>query len=197
MNLGSKSSLELQQAYGTHLPVLRYLLDNFDVRSVLEFGVGRFSTALFLATGVRLTSVETDEVWLDRFHPKSSMNHRLIFHPDDNVQVVLTGECKDEQYDLALVDGPRTTRWRCVNMLMGRAKIIVIHDTDADYYEWHRILLPRGFCKLDYKLLVPWTSIVTAEQEVIAKVQSDLICIKTLSQSDESHYLRRNDVLAV
>jgi len=163
--------------YGTHLGVLRYLLDNFDVRRVLEFGVGRYSTTFFLSRGVFLTSVDTDENWLKRFRKIGARNHRLILHPNDNVQLVLCGVCKDDEYDLALVDGPRATRWICVNELIGRARIIVVHDTDAISYGWHRISVPDNFRKLDYRLSVPWTSVITADPLVITKACEELMCV--------------------
>src|ERR1044072_104888 len=169
-------------SYGTHLPVLTYLLDTFDVRSVMEFGLGNFSTPFFLSRGVRLTSVETDEGWLRHFVGLPAPNHKVIFHPDPNVHDIFEDVCRNNRYDLALVDGPRTTRWRCVNVLFERATIIVAHDTKSDHYDWHRIILPPGFCKMDYCQSVPWTSIIAKDLNIISKVQSELI--KPLSATE-------------
>ena len=161
--------------YGTHLPVLDFLFNKFGIASTLEFGVGYYSTEFFLKQRIQLTSIETDEQWIRRLNLLPNPRHRIIIHPNNNVEEVLDGECRKEEFDLALVDGPRESRWSCVNKLIGRANIIVAHDTENQSYNWDRISLNSNYIRLDYSVLTPWTSIYTAEKSVISFIVNELL----------------------
>jgi hypothetical protein len=59
-----KRAVNLAFEYGTHLPVLKAVVEVFQPRGVLELGAGKFSTPLFYRHVKKVITVETDETWI-------------------------------------------------------------------------------------------------------------------------------------
>lgn len=118
---------ELQ--YGTHLPVLREVLERVRPQRVLEVGAGRYSTREFLSyPGVKqLDSVETDPVWQERVE-RELADPRLHFH---------RSLPNPHDYDLVFVDGPEDREGRCQairDVLTQPHPVTVIHDAEQEAY---------------------------------------------------------------
>lgn len=47
--------------YGTHLAALKLLFEKFKINKVIEFGMGHFSTELFLLHGCEVVSIEMQD----------------------------------------------------------------------------------------------------------------------------------------
>lgn len=144
-------------AYQTHEPVLRFLLENCEIKTVLEFGMGNSSTPLFLDNNVNLTSVETNDNWFFKIKESHKINRPILCE---------RGKCHkhledDSWYDLIFVDGMAEERIPCCNASMGKCDYLVIHDSDDQLtYNWHQMKIPDDFLLLTYKELSPWTSII-------------------------------------
>ncbi len=155
--------------YSSHLPLLRFLFLNLDIKNVLELGIGHHSTGFFRDQGVEeLVSVEADGNWGKKMR-------------DDGYPVVIGTlidfvHASDTQYDLAFVDGnPASERAACVEGLFEKANIIVAHDTEPESnwnYHYDELILPEGFVRVDYTQTVPWTSVFTKDPEAIAVVRT-------------------------
>jgi hypothetical protein len=59
-----KRAINVAFEYGTHLPVLKSIVEVFQPRGVLELGAGKFSTPLFYHHVKKVVTVETDEKWI-------------------------------------------------------------------------------------------------------------------------------------
>jgi hypothetical protein len=154
--------------YSTHTELLKFLMDNLAIETVLELGMGHFSTPLFRSyPGVSLVSLDSDINWVNQFSP--GPNHTVGAYP-------LLGFARNVTwFDLAFVDGnPASERAACVQELLLKTRLVVAHDTGPEdnwNYHYDEIVLPEGFVRLDYTKKSPWTSVFTADAEVIAKVQ--------------------------
>lgn len=150
------------EGYGSHEPVLDYILKNFNISNVLEFGMGNFSTLVFSKYGKRTVSVESNPEWFEKVKNKIGESElcKLILWPNEDLQDYFKTD--DSKYDLVFVDGPTGSRVPCVNLSFNRSNIIVLHDTDADcwpHYHLDRIIMPDSYVRYDFTLLSPWTSI--------------------------------------
>lgn len=145
--------------YASHLPYLKTL--GREVTSVLEFGLGRYSTPLFLDRAVfpkleRMISIETDAAWLRNAHVPS--DHRLLvaMWPPD---VLLKTTIDPDDFDLVFVDnGGEDLRIATIEWLASldlRHADVVIHDFEHEPYQ--RAAAPFQY-KYVYKERSPWTA---------------------------------------
>lgn len=158
----------MNRQYETHIPVLEFIMDNFDIQSVLELGMGRSSTNFFKKfTDISIVSVDSSQTYAKIL--ESTENHKVVVSP--LLQYVMQ---REDQYDLAFVDGnPANERWLCVKELFNKAGIIVAHDTapkDDWNYHYSKIELPENFVRIDYKKDYPWTSVYTARDDAKEKI---------------------------
>lgn len=133
--------------YGSHLPLLAMLFKTFKVETVLEFGMGDFSTPFFLQNAVYLHSIEMqDENWY-----KNTIDKYKHLNPGYWVPILaLKPEAwkqlqYDEKYDLVFVDGSLESRPHCVNAWFGKARLIVCHDFNKSCYNWNLINKPENY----------------------------------------------------
>jgi len=125
--------------YATHIPILIGLGKIRAIRSVLEFGCGRYSTLTFLNRTTfpqleRLHSVENDEAWA------------VTIHDDRWSLELVNGEIADavadldlESFDLILIDDSKTSAQRAATIRavarqQPQRPWIVIHDFEVDEY---------------------------------------------------------------
>jgi len=118
--------------YGTHIPILKALAKAIEIRSVIEFGAGRFSTPLFLDRAAfplleRLVSIETDKTWAAEAFSAGDPRHvvHLCASEPDAVQSYI-----GRRFDLALVDGPLDSRPEIIAAAWTLAPITAVHDAE-------------------------------------------------------------------
>ena len=139
----------------THLPTFEQLFKYNDIKTVLEFGCGLYSTKFFKDMGCSLTSIEMQhEAWRDRV---------LGLLPDADIRLALGAmewqklPLKD-RYDLIFVDGHADSRPECLMWAKDHTDLIVAHDTEHNYYMWDRADM-SGFDKTVHDELSPWTTV--------------------------------------
>jgi hypothetical protein len=160
------------QEYGSHLFVLKYLFSVHEFHTCIEFGLGIFSTNFFLQHDyLKLISVETDLSWINYFGNNQSDRHSIVHYGNDNVQFILNNELSNTRFDLAFVDGPRNSRWQCINKLIDHTDIIVAHDTNKPSYNWQNISIPEEYIRFDFVKLEPWTAIFSKNKDLNIKLR--------------------------
>jgi len=130
--------------YATHVPILVGLARLREVRSVLEFGCGHYSTLTFLNASAfphleRLHSIENDDSWAQTIAEAARNDLRW------RLQLV-NGEISDsvthldlESFDLILIDDSKTSEQRAATIRAVAAKKpkgpwVVIHDFEVEEY---------------------------------------------------------------
>jgi methyltransferase family protein len=130
--------------YATHIPILIGLARLREIRHVLEFGCGHYSTLTFLNRSAfphldGLHSIENDDAWA------TAMREAAKDDPRWNLDVV-TGEISDsisdldlESFDLILIDDSktsvqRTATIRAIARKQPQHPWIAIHDFEVDEY---------------------------------------------------------------
>jgi predicted O-methyltransferase YrrM len=142
-------------SYGSHIPMLEMLFKTFEIKKVVEFGTGMFSTVFFLKKKVDLFSIEMQfPEWIEQVNSKlvelgipkwNSTVEIGALQFLKNAKVVE----KIQQCDLAFVDGHEESRADVVNYMFQKAKIIVAHDYNkTNYYNWNRVKLPENYTQV-------------------------------------------------
>ena len=127
--------------YATHIPILIGLARLCEVRNVLEFGCGNYSTLTFLNRSAfphleRLQSIENDDSWATTIRETAK---------DDRWTLQLVkGEIADsvadlESFDLILIDDSKISAQRAATIRAVARKrpqhpLIVIHDFEVEEY---------------------------------------------------------------
>jgi len=148
--------------YSTHLPFLTFIAETFTPESVIEFGMGKFSTPLLIDHCDNMVSIETDTKWFNQCK-NDNPKHKQILWSADNVQDYLLAN--SDTYDLAFVDGPVKSRVPCVHNLFDRADLIVFHDSTTRCYRWDLLEVPDHYRRFDYLELSPTTSVFSSNPE--------------------------------
>ena len=129
--------------YATHLPVLIGLARIREIRSVLEFGCGHYSTLTFLNHSAfphleRLQSVENDAAWAQTMH-EATRDQRWRLQLVDGEIAESVSLLDLEAFDLILIDDSKTSAQRkatirAVASRWPQRAWIVIHDYEVDEY---------------------------------------------------------------
>ncbi len=129
--------------YATHVPVLVGLARLREIRHVLEFGCGHYSTLTFLNRSAfphleRLHSIENDDAWAQTIQDAANDARWTL--------QLVNGEISEsvaaldlESFDLILIDDSKTSSQRAATIRAVAAKqpqraLIVIHDFEIDEY---------------------------------------------------------------
>ncbi len=130
--------------YATHIPILIGLARLREIRSVLEFGCGRYSTLTFLNASAfphleRLHSIENDDSWAQTIEEAagSDLRWRLQLVKGEISESV--ADLDLESFDLILIDdskisGQRAATIRAVAAKEPKHPWIVIHDFEFGEY---------------------------------------------------------------
>ncbi len=155
--------------WSTHLPVLKCLMENFRIKRVLEFGMGDFSTTVFLKHNPKiLVSIEHNLNWLNKCKTNRK-NHVCRFSTTQQVNRIL--ETMDEKFDLVFVDGPSNSRVACIEAAFPKARFIVLHDRNDPAYMWNRTKVPKGWYEVVHKKWKKWhTSVLSNDKRVKMKL---------------------------
>ena len=153
--------------YATHVPILIGLARIREIRGVLEFGCGYYSTLTFLNHSAfphleKLQSVENDVSWAETINEIGKNDERWILN-------LVNGDIADciphlnlEDYDLILIDDSKSSTQRAATIHAVAAcqperSWIVIHDYEVEEYR----NAARGFeQRYAFKTYTPQTALV-------------------------------------
>jgi hypothetical protein len=134
-----------------------------DEGSVLELGAGFASTPLLngLCRGTRrLHTVEQSAQWADQFAAL-----RCAWHTIEYIEYANSGFDLSD-WGVAFVDhAPHGRRVVDIARLKGRARLIVVHDTECPDYHYEPILAQFRF-RLDDRVWPAWTSVVSDDDDL-------------------------------
>jgi len=129
--------------YATHVPILIGLARMREIKSVLEFGCGHYSTLTFLNGAAfphlaRLQSIENDVSWAETMQASVNDDRWVL----DLVNSEIAGSVRDldlEAFDLILIDDSKTSAQRASTIRAIAARQpqrpwIVIHDFEVEEY---------------------------------------------------------------
>jgi len=146
-NITEKDFRDDGSGYGTHLELLKIIFRAFEIKSVVEFGMGNFSTLYFLFKGCSVMSIEMqDKEWYYRMKEKIDSPiwaPLYIQSPGDIYHINYP-----ERIDFAFIDGHQDNRPECINLMFGLAPLIAAHDYEYSGYGWERIERPPGYRQL-------------------------------------------------
>lgn len=148
-----------QNDYATHLPILVGIGSVLQVKRILEFGSGFYSTLTFLnrlafPDVVLVESIESDAEWMSRISVAAKGDPRLqIRYIPEPIERVLS-ELPLDTYDLVLVDSSTEANRRAslIQELAERNDLrgmVAIHDFEVSQY--------RGAAK-NFRNLVDYTA---------------------------------------
>lgn len=130
--------------YATHVPILIGLARMREIRNVLEFGCGYYSTFTFLNRSVfphleRLQSVENDAAWAETIR-ESAKDERWTLKLVNGEIVNAVSSLDLETFDLILIDDSKNSEQRSATIRSVASKQpqrpwIVIHDFEVGEYK--------------------------------------------------------------
>jgi predicted O-methyltransferase YrrM len=130
--------------YATHIPILIGLSRQREIRHVLEFGCGRYSTLTFLNASAfphleRLHSIENDDAWAAEMQQTAKADHRWRLRLVDGEISESVSDLDLESFDLILIDDSKTSAQRAatiraVERRQPQRPWIVIHDFEVEEY---------------------------------------------------------------
>ena len=136
-------SIQEYSDFGSHIPILRKLFYHFDIKRILEFGMGDFSTTFFLDHDPELlVSLEMNDEWLAKCQTKHPNHHCLRLEGSDMNDYL--EKTPAEHFDLIFIDGPQGDRWRQLDIAWTghKSKFVVAHDRTCATLEYHRVQRP-------------------------------------------------------
>lgn len=153
--------------YGSHLLILEALRQRTNYQRVLEFGGGEYSTPFFMGIpNASVTTVETqDHDWYLKI---KEINPNTLWIPDHNEVLTFAKEYQ-ANFDILFLDTHQDLRWKIATELQGRGMATVIHDSETESYDIHKIpnIDGRKFYYADFVTFRPWTGVITEYKELI------------------------------
>ncbi len=138
------STPRAQKDYATHLPILIGLASIREIRSVLEFGCGYYSTRTFLNRSAfpdleKLQSIENDASWAESIKEIAKNDERWMLNLVDGEIADSVTHLDLEAFDLVLVDDSKNSAQRAATIHAVAAcqperPWIVIHDYEVEEY---------------------------------------------------------------
>jgi hypothetical protein len=140
--------------FSSHLPIFEKLFATFEIKKVLEFGPGKFSTPFFVKYAEVVVSVEQEnkefyEIIKNRIN---SANKHVIFQPDPQT-VFEQFDANNQKFDLVFSDGAAETRCLAANLAMERnVPIVVLHDAEKVWhYQWNLLSIPANYARFNFR----------------------------------------------
>ena len=189
--------------YATHVPILIGLARLREIRSVLEFGCGYYSTLTFLNRAAfphleRLQSVENDASWAETIHEAAKSDERWTLK-------LIRREIADslpaldlEAFDLVLIDDSKTSTQRSATIRAVSAKQpqrpwIVIHDFEVSEYQ----RAAAGFKQRHaFKAFNPETGVLSNHPIQVKSLDRMIRSNKTLDPDRTAHWIRTLSALS-
>ena len=138
------SAPRARNGYATHVPILIGLARLREIRNVLEFGCGYYSTLTFLNRAAfphleRLQSVENDASWAETIHEAAKSDERWTLKLIRREIAESVSALDLEAFDLVLIDDSKTSMQRSATIRAVAGKQpqrpwIVIHDFEIEEY---------------------------------------------------------------
>jgi hypothetical protein len=129
--------------YATHIPILIGLASIREIRNVLEFGCGQYSTLTFLNRSTfpqlkKLQSIENDVVWAEAIR-QATADERWTLKLIKGEIASSVSDLDLEQFDLILIDDSKTSAQRsatirAVSRKQPQRPWILIHDYEVNEY---------------------------------------------------------------
>jgi hypothetical protein len=150
--------------YGSHTPIMDTIFSNRSINTVLELGVGEFSTRYFIEDKkVKLTSIESQsEEWYEK---TKAINPDIVWMPEKDRLFDWAYNLKD-MFDLILIDNNNEYRWHLVDRLQKNTRYLILHDTEQSIYNYHLCTLKEGYSITDFVLYRPWVGLITDDIEM-------------------------------
>lgn len=159
------------QGYNSHVPLLDRIFKLFEIKRVLEFGMGKGSTPYFLKKNTRLISIETNMDWAFEYYG-SGRGHVILIHSEYWLPKIFNDlNLQKIKFDVIFIDGPLKSRVPCAKASLGHARFIIMHDTDIKSYGWDKLKIPRGYRQYIFKEHRPWTTVISKDGEAIEKLR--------------------------
>jgi hypothetical protein len=153
--------------------VLLGLARVFDLRSVLEFGCGYFSTLAFLDRSAfpalsTLSSFESDASWLARVEalagPDPRLDARLVAEPMETVLQELSPGASDLIFvDHSVDAAARAATIRALAGWCADSALVVMHDFEVEIYQRSASAFPERF---EFTALNPSTGLAWKRRSV-------------------------------
>jgi len=164
----------MSDLYKTHLEVIEFVLDNCDIKKVIEFGPGNYSTDLFVKRQMDLVSVEQQSFdWYK--HIKETFPKISLFYEPNLDFTFSRFKMSYNQFDLVFIDGHEHSRAVLTNIATNKTKIIICHDTEpknSHIYGWGVVdKTIEGWEWIDIKNSEVWTSVFTSNDELKQKLK--------------------------
>ena len=146
--------------YGTHQEALAWALGRAAHGSILEVGIGWWSTPCLHgfceATGRQLVSVENQSGWMNEIAPIYANQWHTFWwdHP---------AVAPDLKWAIALIDGDALKRALFIRALQANCNCVVVHDTEPDsrnHYPEMEEALSEWPNRKDFTRIVPHTAVV-------------------------------------
>jgi hypothetical protein len=156
--------------YSTHLEILEFVFEQKKYKTVVEFGMGYYSTPFFLKSVNKLISVEMQNAkWYeelirsiknDKWNPVLCLDKYAFLSIDfaDGI-------------DCCFVDGHGDTRPECVNHFFGKAETIIVHDTEYHGYGWERVKRPIEYEEFTFVKYPNYTTVYSIDKGLIQQMR--------------------------
>ena len=164
---------KIPNPFATHVPVLKAILAAADIKTVVEFGPGHYSTDLFVKAGCKVLAIEQQNyAWFDRINRE--------YEDDDQVQVLWLPAPADGpahlagmsgKIDLVFVDGEQYSRVLCIEAAFKKTSIIIAHDTEDPRYGWDKLKVPKRWKTQDFVKLTPITTVWATQKKIVEAVR--------------------------
>ena len=161
--------------FGSHLKMFKLIFEYKEVNSMIEFGMGDFSTPFFIENvKEEIISIEMQQKsWYDKIHEQFSKSEKWTgiscIGRFDFMKLKIYKE-----FDLAFVDGHGDSRPECINFISEFVPSIVVHDTETLSYRWNLIHLPGDYIRVDDIKSRPWTTLYTTDSKLANYVRERL-----------------------
>jgi len=153
--------------YATHIPILVGLASIREIRSVLEFGCGHYSTLTFLDHSAfpqleKLESIENDISWAEAIQ-QATDDRRWTLNLINGEIASSVADLDLEKFDLILIDDSKTSAQRSATIRAVARKQpqhpwILIHDYEVNEYR----MAAKGFkYRYAFKIYNPATGLVS------------------------------------
>ncbi len=134
--------------YSSHLNVLDKIFSSFSINSVLEFGLGMYSTKYFTEHAQYVISVEQEShEWYDKVRAEIKTPSWGPVFQANPIAVFQYFDYKQIGFDLVFSDGAKDTRCMVANMALERkVPFVVLHDAEhIKWYRWDELIIPAGY----------------------------------------------------
>jgi hypothetical protein len=162
------SAPRAENDYATHVPILLGLARMREIKSVLEFGCGRYSTLTFLNRAAfphleRLHSIENDAAWSETIKGLAKNDNRWSLQLVHGDIAVTVSDVDLERFDLVLIDDSKTSAERAATISAVAKKRpqrpwIAIHDFEIGEYQQAATAFQRRY---KFRAYTPKTGLIS------------------------------------